>query len=513
MRCLASLPSPFGAVPGGATTRAFFHGDCLDLLARLEPDSVDVVVTSPPYNLGIRYRSCDDALPRQAYLLWTRRWLAAVARVLAPDGSLPQRRREANRSLGRPRRRTGGPPGVHPPEHDPLDQVDRHRSRGGRRRGAGPRSGRRSLQAHQQRAIRQRLSRVRLPFHAPRRDRTRPDRHRRAVSGQVERHALGGRGRRSALPRQHVVPALRHDQEPRQGPPASGDRSRRGCRSSASGCTAALASAWSWIRSPAWGARLSPAPASTSTSPASTWTTCIWQKRSAARRRRRRPPPARESRASGATRPTDRLAGGGETSYACFDCPRPRDGCPRRPARARVGASPRGARPGARPATTVGQGRRSRSRLRSGLVRPGRRPEGSQVRTEADQAVRLQGQAERRRRVLPCRVLAGLHQRDEAAAVVARDVHLGQHQGPGRQRRQHLVEPRLPRAARSRVPDPERLEAQAAAAHGLLDTNSGVARRATFVVDKGGIVRKVDVGREALDPSGVVGMCKTLETQ
>ena len=32
-----------------------------------------------------------------------------------------------------------------------------------------------------------------------------------------------GRRRRPALPRQHVVPALRHDQEPRQGPPASGD--------------------------------------------------------------------------------------------------------------------------------------------------------------------------------------------------------------------------------------------------------------------------------------------------
>jgi peroxiredoxin len=51
-----------------------------------------------------------------------------------------------------------------------------------------------------------------------------------------------------------------------------------------------------------------------------------------------------------------------------------------------------------------------------------------------------------------------------------------------------------------------------AEAYGLLDTNSGVARRATFVVDKTGVVRKVDVGREALDPSGVVGMCKTLET-
>ena len=53
----------------------------------------------------------------------------------------------------------------------------------------------------------------------------------------------------------------------------------------------------------------------------------------------------------------------------------------------------------------------------------------------------------------------------------------------------------------------------AARQYGLLDENSGVARRATFVVDKAGVVRKVDIGREALDPSGVAGMCKTLETQ
>jgi peroxiredoxin len=54
---------------------------------------------------------------------------------------------------------------------------------------------------------------------------------------------------------------------------------------------------------------------------------------------------------------------------------------------------------------------------------------------------------------------------------------------------------------------------EAARAYGLLNENSGTANRATFVVDKAGIVRKVDVNRDALDPSGVVGMCKTLETQ
>ena len=54
---------------------------------------------------------------------------------------------------------------------------------------------------------------------------------------------------------------------------------------------------------------------------------------------------------------------------------------------------------------------------------------------------------------------------------------------------------------------------EAAKAYGLYDENAGIARRATFVVDKTGIVRKVDVNREALDPSGVVGMCQKLESQ
>jgi site-specific DNA-methyltransferase (adenine-specific) len=88
MRSLAALPPPLAVIPHGATTRCFVLGDCLDVLARLEPGSVDVIVTSPPYNLGIRYRSYDDTVPRGAYLRWTRDWLRAAARVLAPAGSL-----------------------------------------------------------------------------------------------------------------------------------------------------------------------------------------------------------------------------------------------------------------------------------------------------------------------------------------------------------------------------------------------------------------------------------------
>jgi len=51
------------------------------------PERADVVVTSPPYNLGVRYLSYHDARPREEYLAWTDRWVAAVSRVLAPEGS------------------------------------------------------------------------------------------------------------------------------------------------------------------------------------------------------------------------------------------------------------------------------------------------------------------------------------------------------------------------------------------------------------------------------------------
>jgi site-specific DNA-methyltransferase (adenine-specific) len=73
------------------TDRASFHfyrGDCLDVLSQLPERSVDVIVTSPPYNLGIRYRSYDDTMPRRDYLEWTAQWIQRVVRVLSPDGSL-----------------------------------------------------------------------------------------------------------------------------------------------------------------------------------------------------------------------------------------------------------------------------------------------------------------------------------------------------------------------------------------------------------------------------------------
>ena len=91
------LPLP-SSHPGSSTTYAVlktrraiftFHlGDCVRVLPALDEDSVDVIVTSPPYNLGVKYRTYDDQLPREEYLQWTNRWAAAAAAVLKRDGSL-----------------------------------------------------------------------------------------------------------------------------------------------------------------------------------------------------------------------------------------------------------------------------------------------------------------------------------------------------------------------------------------------------------------------------------------
>jgi site-specific DNA-methyltransferase (adenine-specific) len=80
-------PRPVVELTAGSSRLRFYRGDSLTVLPTLERASIGVIVTSPPYNLGIRYRSYRDDLPRTEYLNWTDRWLRAAAGVLAPDGS------------------------------------------------------------------------------------------------------------------------------------------------------------------------------------------------------------------------------------------------------------------------------------------------------------------------------------------------------------------------------------------------------------------------------------------
>jgi site-specific DNA-methyltransferase (adenine-specific) len=61
--------------------------DCVKGMARLPDEHVDLVVTSPPYNLGVVYGKYSDRENRSSYLDWCRKWTAAVSRILKPDGS------------------------------------------------------------------------------------------------------------------------------------------------------------------------------------------------------------------------------------------------------------------------------------------------------------------------------------------------------------------------------------------------------------------------------------------
>ena len=63
------------------------HGDFLTI--DLIPEgSIDLIVTSPPYNVDIRYESFRDDIPYDKYLEFTERWLRKALRLVKPDGRM-----------------------------------------------------------------------------------------------------------------------------------------------------------------------------------------------------------------------------------------------------------------------------------------------------------------------------------------------------------------------------------------------------------------------------------------
>tara|TARA_Y100000593_G_C4318822_1_gene342494 strand:+ start:2764 stop:3564 length:801 start_codon:yes stop_codon:yes gene_type:complete len=62
--------------------------DCIEGLNQLEDNSVDLCVTSPPYNVGIEYDSWDDTLPIEKYYKFTKKWISETYRVLKDDGRI-----------------------------------------------------------------------------------------------------------------------------------------------------------------------------------------------------------------------------------------------------------------------------------------------------------------------------------------------------------------------------------------------------------------------------------------
>lgn len=63
-------------------------GDCVELMARVPDESIDLVIADPPYNLGKDYGNESDSRKRDEYLAFSRDWLRHAKRILKPTGSI-----------------------------------------------------------------------------------------------------------------------------------------------------------------------------------------------------------------------------------------------------------------------------------------------------------------------------------------------------------------------------------------------------------------------------------------
>ena len=64
------------------------NGDSIEVMKEMPESFVDLIVTSPKYNVGIDYDSCDDRMSMEDYWEWTEQWLTQSYRLLKNDGRI-----------------------------------------------------------------------------------------------------------------------------------------------------------------------------------------------------------------------------------------------------------------------------------------------------------------------------------------------------------------------------------------------------------------------------------------
>ncbi len=64
------------------------NGDCIKVMADMPEASVDLIVTSPPYGVGIAYDTFNDDLEFEQYKVFSASWLREAYRVLKYDGRI-----------------------------------------------------------------------------------------------------------------------------------------------------------------------------------------------------------------------------------------------------------------------------------------------------------------------------------------------------------------------------------------------------------------------------------------
>jgi site-specific DNA-methyltransferase (adenine-specific) len=69
-------------------TNIFLQGDAIEVMKSLPSESVDLIATDPPYNLGKDYGNNIDYQEWHLYEAFTEKWLTEAIRLLKPTGSL-----------------------------------------------------------------------------------------------------------------------------------------------------------------------------------------------------------------------------------------------------------------------------------------------------------------------------------------------------------------------------------------------------------------------------------------
>lgn len=68
--------------------KTIINGDCIEVMKTLDEGSIDLIVTSPPYGVGIDYDVHQDDMIWEEYVKFTYSWMEQAFRVLKDDGRI-----------------------------------------------------------------------------------------------------------------------------------------------------------------------------------------------------------------------------------------------------------------------------------------------------------------------------------------------------------------------------------------------------------------------------------------
>lgn len=64
------------------------HGDSIEIMSKMESESIDLIVADPPYNVGKDYGNNSDKQGKEEYLEFSETWMKEAVRLLKKSGTL-----------------------------------------------------------------------------------------------------------------------------------------------------------------------------------------------------------------------------------------------------------------------------------------------------------------------------------------------------------------------------------------------------------------------------------------